>query len=53
MFTTLDYGCYESHYLHVKKKLKNDNFTKILDATTKEVEFQMAFFSLNAVLYVS
>ena len=35
------------------KTLKNDNFTKILDATTKEVEFQMAFFSLNAVLYVS
>ena len=35
------------------KKLKNDNFTKILDATTKEVEFQMAYFSLNAVLYVS
>ena len=40
------------------KKLKNDNFTKILDATTKELEFckfyfQMAFFSLNAVLYVS
>ena len=35
------------------KKLKNDNFTKILDATTKEVEFQMAFSSLNAVLYVS
>ena len=35
------------------KKLKNDNFTKILDATTKEVEFQMAFFSLNALLYVS
>ena len=33
------------------KKLKNDNFTKILDA--KEVEFQMAFCSLNAVLYVS
>ena len=30
------------------KKLKNDNFTKIL-----EVEFQMEFFSLNAVLYVS
>ena len=27
------------------KKLKNDNFTKILDATTKEAEFQMAFFS--------
>ena len=48
MFTTLDYGCYESHYLHVIKKLKNDNFTKILDATTKEFEFckflfQMAF----------
>ena len=35
------------------KQLKNDNFTKILDATTKEVEFQMAFFSLNAVLYIS
>ena len=41
------------------KKLKNDNFTKILDATTKMFEFckflfQMAFFfSLNAVLYVS
>ena len=39
-------------------KLKNDNFTKILDATTKEFEFckflfQMAFFCLNAVLYVS
>ena len=39
------------------KKLKNDNFTKILDATTKEFEFckfyfQMAFFGLNAVLYV-
>ena len=37
---------------------KNDNFTRILDATTKEFEFckfyfQMAFFSLNAVLYVS
>ena len=27
------------------KKLKNDNFTKILDATTKDVEFQMAVFS--------
>ena len=51
MFTTLDYGCYESHYLHVTKKLKNGNFTKILDYATKEVEFQMAFFSLNAVLY--
>ena len=35
------------------KKLKNDNFTKILDSTTKEVEFQMAFFSLKTVLYVS
>ena len=40
------------------KKLKNDNFTEILDATTKEFEFrkfwfQMAFFCLNAVLYVS
>ena len=34
-------------------KVKNDNFTKILDATTKEVEFQVAIFSLNAVLYVS
>ena len=33
-------------------KLKHDNFTKLLDATTKEAEFQMAFFSLNAVLYV-
>ena len=36
------------------KKLKNDNFTKIFDATTKEFEFckfqfQMAFFCLNAV----
>ena len=29
------------------KKLENDNFTKIFDATTKEVEFQMAFFNLN------
>ena len=40
------------------KKLKNDIFTKILDATRKEFEFckfkfQMAFFCLNAVLYVS
>ena len=35
------------------QKLKNDNLNKILDATTKEVEFQMAFFSLNAVLYAS
>ena len=35
------------------KKLKNDNFTKILDATTKKVVFQMSFFSLIAVLYVS
>ena len=35
------------------KKLKNANFTKILDATTKEAEFQMAVFSINAVLYVS
>ena len=40
------------------KKLENDNFTKILDATTKEFEFckfkfQTAFLSLNAVLYVS
>ena len=26
------------------QKLKNDNFTKILEDTTKEVEFQMAFF---------
>ena len=52
MFTTLDYGCYES--LHpCYKKLKNDKFTKILNATTKEVEFYIAFFSLNAVLYVS
>ena len=37
---------------------KADNFTKILDATTKECEFckfwfQMASFSLNAVFYVS
>ena len=52
MFTTLDYGCYESHYLHVTKA-ENDNLNKLLDATTKEVEFQMAFFSLNAVLYAS
>ena len=40
------------------KKLKNDNFTKILDATTKEcvfcnILFLMAFFCLNAVLYGS
>ena len=35
------------------QKAENDNFTKILDATIKEVEFQTAFFSLNAVLYVS
>ena len=35
------------------QKAENDNFTKILDATTKEAEFQMAFFSLYAVLYVS
>ena len=40
------------------KKLKNDNFTKIFDATTKEFEFckfqsQMMLFCLNAVLYVS
>ena len=39
------------------KKLKNDNFTKTLDVTSKEFEFckfklQMAFFCLNAVLYV-
>ena len=35
------------------KKLQNDNFIKILDAATKEVEFQMAFFRLNTVVYVS
>ena len=40
------------------KKLKNDNFTKILDATTKEFDFvnfsfRLRFSALNAVLYDS